>query len=295
MDSEKCRAYLCALEAGSLSAAAERLDYTPSGVSRMMESLEKELGLPLLIRGRNGVEPTEQAQQLLPLLREMADCAERCRQRAAQIRGRTEGTVTIDSSYPAYYPWLARCMADFRREHPGVQVRLVMNNSTELCRAVAERRMDLCFVSRREGEFDWYPLRLDAMVAWVSCDSQWAKEPGFPVEAFAREPYIEMHPGRDTDNRRLLAECGVTPNVCYQSDDNHAAYSMVEAGLGVVLNNELIARSWSGGVKILPLIPPQSVEIGVAAPAADRISPVAAAFLTFLKERFREAEPWKDA
>ena len=34
MDTEKCRALLAVLEAGSLSAAAEKLDYTPSGLSR---------------------------------------------------------------------------------------------------------------------------------------------------------------------------------------------------------------------------------------------------------------------
>ena len=42
MDTEKCRALLAVLEAGSLSAAAEKLDYTPSGLSRMMAALEQE-------------------------------------------------------------------------------------------------------------------------------------------------------------------------------------------------------------------------------------------------------------
>ena len=39
MDTEKCRALLAVLEAGSLSAAAEKLDYTPSGLSRMMAEI----------------------------------------------------------------------------------------------------------------------------------------------------------------------------------------------------------------------------------------------------------------
>ncbi len=55
MDTEKCRALLAVLEAGSLSAAAEKLDYTPSGLSRMMAALEQELGFPLLSRSHNGV------------------------------------------------------------------------------------------------------------------------------------------------------------------------------------------------------------------------------------------------
>ena len=58
MDTEKCRALLAVLEAGSLSAAAEKLDYTPSGLSRMMAALEQELGFPLLSRSHNGVQPT---------------------------------------------------------------------------------------------------------------------------------------------------------------------------------------------------------------------------------------------
>lgn len=52
MDTEKCRALIAALELGSLTAAAESLGYTPSGISRMMAALEDEMGFPLLIRNR---------------------------------------------------------------------------------------------------------------------------------------------------------------------------------------------------------------------------------------------------
>ncbi|MBQ3263225.1 MAG: LysR family transcriptional regulator, partial [Oscillospiraceae bacterium] len=60
MDTAKCAALLKVLELGSLSAAAEALGYTPSGVSRMMAAMEAETGLPLLRRGRHGVEATEE-------------------------------------------------------------------------------------------------------------------------------------------------------------------------------------------------------------------------------------------
>ncbi len=58
MDTEKCAALLCAVETGSLSAAAVRLGYTVSGMSRLVLSLESELGFKLLRRSRAGVEPT---------------------------------------------------------------------------------------------------------------------------------------------------------------------------------------------------------------------------------------------
>ena len=92
MDTEKCRALLAVLEAGSLSAAAEKLDYTPSGLSRMMAALEQELGFPLLSRSHSGVQPTRACRTLLPTLRERhssgkpSSCSS-----AAIIRLRPEG------------------------------------------------------------------------------------------------------------------------------------------------------------------------------------------------------------
>ena len=50
MDLDCCRALVCAIEEGSLTAAAVRLQYTPSGVSRTVASLEEECGFALLLR-----------------------------------------------------------------------------------------------------------------------------------------------------------------------------------------------------------------------------------------------------
>ena len=52
MESEKCRALLCAIEKGSITGAAETMGYTISGISRMLASLESEVGFLLLRRGR---------------------------------------------------------------------------------------------------------------------------------------------------------------------------------------------------------------------------------------------------
>ena len=54
MDVEKARALICVVEEKSISAAANKMGYTPSGISRMMTSLEEELGFPLLIRKKEG-------------------------------------------------------------------------------------------------------------------------------------------------------------------------------------------------------------------------------------------------
>ena len=66
MELEKYRALVCAIESGSLTAAAEKLQYTPSGISRAVSALEAECGFSLLLREHGGVRPTAACQRLLP-------------------------------------------------------------------------------------------------------------------------------------------------------------------------------------------------------------------------------------
>ena len=58
MDSEKCRILLSVIKNGSMSAAAEELNYTQSGISRAIEAMEKSAGFPILSRGRGGAHLT---------------------------------------------------------------------------------------------------------------------------------------------------------------------------------------------------------------------------------------------
>ncbi len=62
METEKCRALLRSVERGSITAAAEEMGYTVSGISRMISSLEAEVGFPLLLRRRDGVMPTRRCK-----------------------------------------------------------------------------------------------------------------------------------------------------------------------------------------------------------------------------------------
>ena len=54
MEAVKCEAFLAAAELGSLTATAELLGYTQSGVTRMIGTLEEELGFPLFLRSKKG-------------------------------------------------------------------------------------------------------------------------------------------------------------------------------------------------------------------------------------------------
>jgi len=286
MDTERLNVLLHTIEEGSLTAAAERLGYTTSGISRMMAALEEETGFPLLVRSRNGVVPTEECIQLLPLMHEMLTVADRYHQLSGELAGLTRGTIRIGTSYYAYYDWFARLIVDFQQTYPGIDVKIIDGTSTELLHAMEEHRADLCIISRRKGDHVWIPLKKDDLVACLSEKHPKAARKTFPVKAFAEEDYIELYPGKETDNSLMLQKNGITPNVKYSTSDNYAAYAMVAAGLGVTCTNAIIGESFEAGVRYLPLSPKQSVEIGIALPNKKEMSPAAKRFAEFARNRF---------
>ena len=97
----------------------------------------------------------------------------------------------------------------------------------------------------------------------------------FPLTAFNDQPFILTLPGRNTDTEQLLVRNGLKPHIKYTTVDSFAAYSMVEAGLGLSINNVLMAKSWNGRVKILPLDPPQILHLGILVPNLRDASPAA--------------------
>ncbi len=284
MDTDKYKALITAIETGSLSAAAVELDYTPSGVSRAVASLEKALGFSLLVRKKNGVFPTDECQLLMPLFRKLIHTQNQIEQTASRICGHETGSVTIGTAYSPYYPVLARLIMEFQALHPGISVRLVEGTSSHLCGLLKEQSLDFCIVSRRDGIDAFIPLCEDTICVWVPQSHQMVEKGIYPIEALADENYISIHPNMDTDNSRLLTKYHITPRVCASTSDVPAAWTMVAAGMGVALINRILSRQWEGPVVTLPLDVPAAFEIGIAAPTRKMQSPAAAELLEFMRE-----------
>ncbi len=285
MDTEKCAALLCVLENGSITAAADKLGYTVSGISRMMASLEAESGFPLLLRSKSGVVPTEDCRRMLPTFRELARLGALCEARSSAVRGLETGVIRVGSVYSAYYDWLARTIAGFSKKHPGIEVHFLQGSSSEFYAGLAEHKVDFCIVSRREGDYEFRLLRKDPLLAWIPKEHPRVSDGFYPLGDFAADPYIETYPGQETDNNRAFRANGIAAAGQYLSGDVHATHAMVAAGLGVSLNNAILAYGLDlSDVAVLPTRPPVEVEIGIAAPRKEDRSPAAEQFLRFALE-----------
>ncbi len=121
--------FLTVLNEGGFRAAAMRLGIAPSKVSTTVSRIEKQLGVPLLLRTTRSVRATEQGQVLAsriqPLMTEMdAACLETVRS-ADFVKGRLKLNVP-GAVLPDILPPL---IVEYQRRHPTVEVEIVVENS----------------------------------------------------------------------------------------------------------------------------------------------------------------------
>jgi len=116
--------FVTVTETGSFSTAAQQLAQTPSGVSRTVSRLEKELGMTLMHRTTRRLDLTAEGAWLLERARRvLAELADTEAQAAAR-RGHPAGLVRVNAATPALDHLVAPLVADFLDEYPQVSLEL---------------------------------------------------------------------------------------------------------------------------------------------------------------------------
>lgn len=286
MDSQKWALLLKIIDAGSISAASTQSNYTISGISRIIAGLEQEVGFPLLVRNSRGVEPTKECELLIGDIRTLLHDHEQLTQKIANINGLGIGTLTIGTAYSSSYPLLTDQIVRFVQQYPNIKIEMLWGYNEELCHAVAERKMDICVVSKPHSDMLWYMLQQEEMVAVVSANSKYGQQERFDLVNLTNEPYIDIYPNSDSDSSRVLKENKLHVNTKFTTSDRYAAHEMVAAGLGITMINEALAIR-RDDVKILPLNPPQHLTIGLACLPHPTVS--TKRFIGFMQDAIRDS------
>lgn len=278
MDVFKIKTFLRAVELGSLSKAAQELDYAPSALSHMLRSLEQELGLPLLKRSPAGITLTEAGEQLLPLFRK-AVALENTIYTAAEKLTRQVIHIGTYASISKYV--LPKIVKEFNKAHPQMRISVTVGNrfTPEMV-----EKLDLVFAEKdiAEGQC-WMPLLEDAYVAVVGEDSL----PGqkrITLDELKETPFIL--PNDSAVN--ALCRDKLFNVLEVSSDDDTSPIFMVREGLGVTVLPKLSVQG-EPGVRILSLEPTVKRTLGLTWSKAN-LTPGAAQLMGCIKRYFTEKE-----
>jgi DNA-binding transcriptional LysR family regulator len=122
MELREMRTFIVVVEEGSMSAAARRLHVSQPALSQTMATLERQLGIPLLVRRSTGVQATEAGMTLLTEAR--AVLARHDQALAAVARHTFAGGSVLRIGIPLELPTdlLTTPLADLAAAYPGTRV-----------------------------------------------------------------------------------------------------------------------------------------------------------------------------
>ncbi len=200
--------FLAALEKGSFSAAAESLQLAQPSVSEQIRRLEGELGVRLFERVGRGLVPTEAGLTLRDHAERTLAEAHEARESVIAVRELRGGTATFGMfGGGRFYP-IAGLVADFRRRYPGVKIRLVGINSSEVVDAIRDGELEAGMIALPVDDraLDVRPLMRDELV-YVSCEAKVVAKPK-TIEELTERPLVlfDASYGNADPMRRQLAE-----------------------------------------------------------------------------------------
>lgn len=291
MESARCKAFMYAADTGSFTKAAERLNYTPSGVSQLVGALENETGLTLLRRTRKGVTLTPDGEILLPAVREFLEKENRIYELAAEVKGLLVGSVTIAAYSSISTHWLPEVIRDFEQDYPQIEIRLMEGIRQEVTRWLDEKKADIGFLSYQEPmPYEWTPLDYDEMLAVLPKDHPYASKESYPLINYETDSFIMPALGRDDDVVSLFERNGIKLNIHFTTLENFATMAMIEKGLGMSVMNNLITEKWNCDVVKIPVDPPSRITLGLAVPSYKQASPAVKRFIKYAVERLKKIE-----
>lgn len=150
MDLNELRIFLAVAEQGSVSRAAQTLNYVQSNITARLRKLEDDLGGDLFYRKSRGMGLTPAGENLLGYARKMLLLAEEARSVVAGP-DHLHGKITIGSMETTAAVHLPTCLAAFHERYPDIEITLHTGTTGELRQMVLDYKLEGAFVG---GAFD---------------------------------------------------------------------------------------------------------------------------------------------
>lgn len=288
MDSnlQKYRAFAAAVEQGSFTKAAQVLNYTQSGVSRMISDLEREWGLVLLERGKSGVRLTGDGRKLLPLVKNICGEHEKLLSRVNEIKGLKSGLIRIGAFSSAASCWLPNIVREFQKDYPDIEYEVILGDYDEIEQWIREGKVDCGFLrlpAREEMETIF--LEQDRLLVVLPEGHPLAELEKIPVSAITEEPFLLLKNGENADALEIFGRSMAVPKVRVTSEDGYAVLAMVESGLGISILPELILKPGTRRIVSRELEIPVYRNLGIGWKEKQSASMAVRRFMEYLKYR----------
>ncbi|MDB5428544.1 MAG: transcriptional regulator, LysR family [Phenylobacterium sp.] len=238
------------LEAGTLSAAARLRGLTQPTLGRHIETLEQRLGSPLFLRSPRGLQPTDLALELKPHLHDMAAAASAAVRDASGAADSLTGSIRITASEMVGAEVLPPILTDFRRQHPGIIIELMMSNIVD---DLSRREADIAVRMAPPTQSALVAKKVGEVQLGFYATPEYLERYGRPGSMAELEDHTII--GFDGPARSIKDLAGMNVPVSretfdFRSDSDLAQLAVMRAGFGIGVCQPTIARR-NGLVRVM--------------------------------------------
>lgn len=261
LDLTTLRLFVAVCETRNIARAAAQANLVGSAVSKRLAQLEDQLGTPLLLRRRHGVEPTAAGDSLLEHARAMLVSAQRVERDMAAFAAGVRGQVRVLATASAMAEALVDDVAAFLQapSHRNLRVDLEEHISTEVIQGVRDgvASLGVCWDAADMRGLQGRPYRRDQLALVVPADHHLALTPSLPFAHATGCEFvgIQMNSAVQVMLTRAAAEAGQTLTIRIIVSSIEAALRVVGARLGVCVVPGEVARPYEQtyGLRVVPL------------------------------------------
>jgi DNA-binding transcriptional LysR family regulator len=290
---------LATVQCGSMAKAAERLAISNPVISKTIADLERALGVRLLERSRQGVEPTLYGRAVLRHGLAAFDELRQCVKEIEFLADPTSGEVRIGSIIPLAASFASAVIDRLSRRHPRIAFQLVVGTIEELYRELAGRNIDLLLTwelpAAGDAQFAFEPLYEDSFVVVAGVRNAWSRRRKVKLAELVNEQWVLPPPessigsifagafrasGLDYPPRTVIA----LPH------DVRISFLATGRFLTMFLGSVMRFSNKHAGIKTLPLeLPTAPVLNGLVTLKNRSVSPVAQLFVEYARELAKSA------
>lgn len=290
----------------SFSAAGDALFLSQSAVSQQIATLEREVGMQLLDRTRDGPKLTDAGKILVAHAEAAIARLDEAERELAAIAGLEGGELRVASFPSASATVLTEAVSTFHRRHPAVRLRVADAEPEESLPRLRAGELDVALVfdypsvpSTPERDLDRVLLLSESMHIALPKDHPLAERAVVPLAEFSDTEWL-CGSRPSSCGEVVIAACrnaGFEPRIGFETDDYHVMQGFIAAGLGVTLLPDLALATLRSDLVVRPTDPPAPVrrvvavsrQAGSRSPATDEmiaiLTDVGAAIEARSKER----------
>jgi DNA-binding transcriptional LysR family regulator len=272
---------------GTMTRAAELLGISQPAISSTIANLEHETGLKLFVRKGGRLQPTPEARLFFVEAERALEAVEKTNRIAKEIRTGKRGHLAIAAYASISINLLPRLMAEFAKERPGLELKIITRNSQSVRELMSTQQFDLAIA---ELPLDYPTSNMEV----ISYECQCMVPIGHPLAELEvitpadldGVPFVTLFKGDPIYQQLAMAfsAYGSSWNVVAETEFFSTACELVCSGMGVGIIDPVVSLPFTRNLLLKPFSPVIKYEIALLLPTQEEPSQLAREFAHFLRQ-----------